>query len=297
MHRTRPPRRSCPIASLALILAIAPACAATAGHKAPCAASPQGTAGANTVFRPVYGAAPTRPLFLSGYAGVNYAAGAPRARALADGLRRPSGPPVRVPLRQACLGPVGASSRGIAYFKVESRLDGPPVSRLQSRPGGSSSAGLTLAIAGTRRKDGPRDGLGRVADRHRRRGQDRPRAAPAGLPGLARRPDRRRLQPAPRVVGPGRPRVQHPQGLRQLGKPDRRRRSRCRRHRRLAQHALPGHPGRLRRPQARPDPGAHGDERPRGPAHARPLAGVPLPDGDDRPQPLRPDRRRLHALA
>ena len=79
MHRTRPPRRSCPIASLALVLAIAPACAATAGPKAPCAASPQGSAGANTVYRPVYGAAPTRPLFLSGYAGVNYAAGAPGA--------------------------------------------------------------------------------------------------------------------------------------------------------------------------------------------------------------------------
>jgi hypothetical protein len=79
MHRTRTSRRSYPIASLAFILAIAPACAATAGHKAPCAASPQGTAGANTVFRPVFGAAPTRPLFLSGYAGVNYASGAPRA--------------------------------------------------------------------------------------------------------------------------------------------------------------------------------------------------------------------------
>ena len=79
MHRTRPLRRSCPIASLALILIIAPACAATTGPKAPCAASPQGSAGASTVYRPVYGASPTRPLFLSGYAGVNYAAGAPRA--------------------------------------------------------------------------------------------------------------------------------------------------------------------------------------------------------------------------
>ena len=221
----------------------------------------------------------------------------PRGGAVADGLRRPAEPTLRVPLRQACLGPVEASSLRNRLFKVESRLDGPPVSRLQSRPGGPLSAGLTLAIAGTRRKDGPSDGLGRVADRHRRRGQDRPRAAPAGLPGLARRPDRRRLQPAPRVVGPGRPRVRHPQGLRELGEPDRRRRGRRRRHRRLAQPALPGHPGRPRRPQARPDAGAHGDERPRGPAHARPLAGVPLPDGDGRPQPLRPDRRRLHALA
>ncbi len=79
MHRTRPPRPSYQIAPLALLLAIVPACAATAGSKAPCAPSPQGSAGANTVYRPVYGATPTRPLFLSGYAGVNYAAGAPGA--------------------------------------------------------------------------------------------------------------------------------------------------------------------------------------------------------------------------
>ena len=80
MRRTHPPRRSYLVACMALILAIVSACAATAGPKAPCAASPQGgLAGANTVFRPIYGAAPTRPLFLSGYAGVNYAAGTPGA--------------------------------------------------------------------------------------------------------------------------------------------------------------------------------------------------------------------------
>ena len=79
MHQTRPPRRSYPIASLALILTLAPACAATAGPKAPCRRRRRARRGRNTVFRPVYGAAPTRPLFLSGYAGVNYAAGSPRA--------------------------------------------------------------------------------------------------------------------------------------------------------------------------------------------------------------------------
>src|SRR5438093_444576 len=48
------------------------------------------------------------------------------------------------------------------------------------------------------RKDDPTDELGRVADRHRGRRADRSVAASAGLPGLAGRPGRRRLQPAPR---------------------------------------------------------------------------------------------------
>ena len=95
----------------------------------------------NTVFRPVYGAAPTRPLFLSGYAGVNYAAGAPRAVLSPTGYADRPGHPFGFLFGRHAFGPVEPRARGIAYFKVESRLDGPPVSRLQSRPGGPCVGG------------------------------------------------------------------------------------------------------------------------------------------------------------
>ena len=105
------------------------------------------------------------------------------------------------------------------------------------------------------------------------------------------------LQPPSRNGEAGRPRVRHSQGLRQLGRPGRRSRSRRGRDRSVALPALPGHAGGLRRGQARADPGADGHERARSPAHARPGARIAAPDRHDRSQSLRPDRRRVHALA
>ena len=65
------------IPALALLLMIAPACSATAGHKAGQINRDPGNSSRRISLRPLYEPGRAKALYLSGYAGANYAPSGP----------------------------------------------------------------------------------------------------------------------------------------------------------------------------------------------------------------------------
>jgi hypothetical protein len=98
MLRTESRNRLAAIVSLSLVLAVVPACSASAGHgllRSPAAGAVAVPPAPYVAYRPVYPAPARRPLFLSSYAGAVYPSNLPGAALTPTDFRVLTGKPAR----------------------------------------------------------------------------------------------------------------------------------------------------------------------------------------------------------